>query len=343
MSDNKSQKITDRERQILKTTIEDFITSNVPVGSKFLKNKHNYPFSPATIRTVMAKLEGRGYLTHPHVSSGRIPTETGYRIYVNELMEQPDMSMDIAQKSMQELETLVNNVEDLMEATALMLAKITQLFGMVIISRYEKSILSNIELVRIGDDRIMVVLALKTGIVRSIVLSLKVAVKTKTLDLIGQILKERLVGLSLDEIQGSITQRLQDTEIFEHEIIQILMMDKQGYFCVGGNSLVYTSSHAGLLRQPEFNEALSLQKILPALDELYLARYFSKDVNTDDSQTLIGTEIEDELLRDCALLTTPFKGKNISGKLAVLGPTRLPYQEITALLKSFSKVIPNAC
>lgn len=342
MSDHKTQEMTHREEEILKSTIEDFISSNIPVGSKFLKKKHNYPFSSATIRSVLSNLEKQGFLTHPHVSSGRIPTETGYRIYVNELMD-PAQTLPVAEKSMHKLENLTNNVEDVMEATALMLGKISRLFGIVVINRYEESILSDIELMRLGHDRIMVVLALKSGFVRSIVLNLKVDIKTTTLDLIGQILKDRLVGLSLDEIQTSIDNRLKDTEVSEHEIVQVLMKDKQGYFSVEGNSLVYTSTHDGLLSQPEFHETDSLQKLLPALEESYMAQFFSSNIMINIPQTFIGTELQDDILLDCALVTTPFEGRDVKGRLAILGPTRLPYQEITDLLQSFSMVIPNAC
>jgi heat-inducible transcriptional repressor len=290
----------------------------------------------------MFSLEQKGYLTHLHTSSGRIPTDIGYRFYVNIIQEYQVLDNQISEKIEQELLIISNNVDELLDATAFMLAKVSHMFGIILVSGYQKSMLSDIELVVLEGNRVMLVLAMDTGSVESIVMNLNLTIQPKLIHKITRILKERLVGFSLKEIQSTINRRLNDTEMYSHELVQVLINNSNKYFHIDNNKSIYTSSTNVLLDQPEFQDISNFQRILPALDKAYLNNHFKINFTDQSNQTLIGKENEDELLNDCAIITTQFDSGLIKGRIGVVGPKRVPYMSVQATLEKFAEIIHNA-
>jgi len=334
--------LTDREATILSAVVECYIESSIPVSSGYLTKNCGLNISSATIRNAMFSLEQKGYLTHLHTSSGRIPTDTGYRFYVNIIQEYQVLDNQISEKIEQELLIISNNVDELLDATAFMLAKVSHMFGIILVSGYQKSMLTDIELVVLEGNRVMLVLAMDTGSVESIVMNLNLTIHPKLIHKITRILKERLVGFSLKEIQSTINRRLNDTEMYSHELVQILINNSNKYFHIDNNKSIYTSSTNVLLDQPEFQDISNFQRILPALDKAYLNNHFKINFTDQSNQTLIGKENEDELLKDCAIITTQFDSGLIKGRIGVVGPKRVPYISVQATLEKFAEIIHNA-
>ena len=333
--------LNDRENLILKTTIEDFISSGVPISSQKLYKRYFHSISPATIRNTLAALEKKGLLKHMHTSSGRLPTDSGYRYYVDTLIQDNSSMIDEYDNVSNSLSAVADNLEDLLQATALMLGKISHLFGIVVVSHQQRSILTDIELVQMASDRIMVVLALKSGFIRSIVLNLDLAIKDSLLEIINQALKDRLLGLSLDEIQDTILDRMRETDVYDHEIVQVLIQNSGKHFVISGDKLIYTSSFSQLLDYPEFHEIEKLQTLMALFNEESLEGYFDKYLIADSENILIGKEMGDSNFTDCSIVTNPFDNENIRGQMAILGPTRLPYEEIKTILTNFTEIIGN--
>ena len=342
MLSNNISDLTNREATILSDVVEYYIESGIPVSSGYLTKNCGLNISSATIRNAMFSLEQKGYLTHLHTSSGRIPTDTGYRFYVNIIQEYQVLDSQISKKIEQELLIISNNVDELLDATAFMLAKVSHMFGIILVSEYQKSMLSDIELVVLEGNRVMLVLAMDTGSVESIVMNLNLTIQPKLIHKITRILKERLVGFSLKEIQSTINRRLNDTEMYSHELVQILINNSNKYFHIDNNKSIYTSSTNVLLDQPEFQDISNFQRILPALDKAYLNNHFKINFTDQSNQTLIGKENEDELLKDCAIITTQFDSGLIKGRIGVVGPKRVPYISVQATLKKFAEIIHNA-
>jgi len=334
--------ISKREHLILMTTIEDYIEENHPIGSQYLKKRHLFYFSPATIRNILAKLEEKGMLTHTHTSSGRIPTDEGYRYYVNQITKIEYYKNKIDKDTFENL-IRISDIDDLMQATATLLSKVSRLFGFVMISEANKSILTDIELVSISSDRIMMVLAMKTGLIRSIVLDLKIEVKLSELSYITTILKERLLGLSLEEIQKTIHHRVKETDVLNHEIIQILINRPVSHFRISGNTQVYTSSYSELLNYPEFQKVSILKKTMRALEKKNIKQFIKSNVGSKKDYTFIGNEINNDLMKHCSILTSRFSNDFITGQLAIIGPRRIRYQDVKHILEEFSEVLPNVC
>ena len=342
MSTIKLPALNDRETTILTAIIEKYIESGIPVSSGYIKKYCGLNLSPATIRAVMASLEQKGLLTHFHTSGGRVPTDVGYRFYVNDTHEIIASYDPFSDNIKNELLTIVNDVDELLNATVLMLSKVSRMFGVISVSGYQRSILTDIELVLLEGNRVMLVLALDTGLVKSIVLNLDLVIQPNLVTKITQVLKDRLIGYSLKEIQSTIRVRLNDLEMYSHELVQVLVNDSEKYFDLNKNESIYTSSYDILLEQPEFQNLTSFQRLLPALDKAYLNQHFQENFNAHSSHTLIGTENEDELLNDCSIITTEFNSEIIKGRIGVLGPKRIPYLTVQSIIEKFAEIIQHA-
>ena len=342
MSTIKLPTLNDREATILTSIIEEYIDSGTPVSSGYIKKHCGLNLSPATIRAVMASLEQKGLLTHFHTSGGRVPTDVGYRFYVNDTHEIIASYDPFSDNIKNELLTIVNDVDELLNATVLMLTKVSRMFGVISVSGYQRSILTDIELVLLEGNRVMLVLALDTGLVKSIVLNLDLVIQPNLVTKITQVLKDRLIGYSLKEIQSTIRVRLNDLEMYSHELVQVLVNDSEKYFDLNKNESIYTSSYDILLEQPEFQNLTSFQRLLPALDKAYLNQHFQENFNAHSSHTLIGTENEDELLNECSIITTEFNSEIIKGRIGVLGPKRIPYLTVQSIIEKFAEIIQHA-
>ena len=332
-----------RESDILRIVIEDYIVENRPVASNNIKVKYKLPFSPATIRTILAKLEDYGLLNHAFTSSGRIPTDLGYRYYVDNVISHDETKSESYENIFEQLLNVSTNVDELLQGTALMLAKVSGLFGVVIVSDVRRSILTEIELVSLSSDRIMMVIALKSGLLKSLVLNLDISISVNDISIVNRILRERLIGLSVDEIQISISDLLKNNNSPQHEIIQIIFEQPQLPFQLNRNNRLYMSSYKGLLSNPEFQEFEILQKTISGLDEKHIKRILSNKKLDKNMLTIIGNESENDLLNHCSIIASRFESDSITGKLGIFGPTRIPYKNVFRILKEFVEIMPNVC
>ena len=331
--------LNQREKEILKKTIEDYISFGTPISSQSLHNNYFNQLSAATIRNSLAKLEQTGMLKSIHTSSGKVPTDNGYRYYVDSLIAENTSTIQEYDNIAQKLSDASDNLEDLLQATAYMLGKISRLFSMVIISKQQKNILNEIELLHLSSERIMLVLGLDSGFIRSIVLNLNVTINNSSVKFINEALKDRLLGLSLDEIQSSIKERLKESQYFDHEIVQILVQDPNKHFKISGEKLVYTSPFYQLLDYPEFHEINKLKTLMSYIHDKSMEEYFNKYLLDGGNSIIIGKEIGDSNFNNCSIISEPFENNNINGQMLVLGPKRIPYKNIKRILTNFTDII----
>jgi heat-inducible transcriptional repressor len=155
-------------------------------------------------------------------------------------------------------------------------------------------------------------------------------------------LKDRLIGLTLKEIQSTMKHRLNDAEMYDHELVQILINERYSYFTIDSNNKIYTSSTNVLLDQPEFHDLTSYQRVLPVLEKPFLNHHFKENFHLNSNNTLIGTENGDIRLEDCAIITTQFDSGMMQGRIGVIGPKRVPYFSLKALLEKFTEIVQSA-
>ena len=342
MTIQKYNRLDLRYSSILLTIVESYINTCQPISSQYVQKKLLTDLSSATIRNVMSSLEKDGFLKQVHKSGGRIPTDLGYRFYINSINSNNNVNEDVIPELEDELKTVSSNVDEILNATATMLSDLSNMFSIVMISEYQNSILVDIELIELNGNRVMMVIGMDNGLVKSIVLDLDINIKEKHIKSITKLLKDKLVGLSLSEIQNTITYRLNDSSVFNHELIQILINDCYSYFSIENNKLIYTSPANVLLQQPEFQNINNFKKILPALDKSFLNIYMNKNFDAEHDYDLIGKENEDKIFNNCAILTSKFETKAITGRIGVIGPKRLNYINVKNILNTFRKVVQNA-
>ena len=342
MTIQKYNRLDLRYSSILATIVEGYINTCQPISSQYVQKKLLTDLSSATIRNVMSSLEKDGFLKQVHKSGGRIPTDLGYRFYINSINSKNNVNEDVIPELEDELKTVSSNVDEILNATATMLSDLSNMFSIVMISEYQNSILVDIELIELNGNRVMMVIGMDNGLVKSIVLDLDINIKEKHIKSITKLLKDKLVGLSLSEIQNTITYRLNDSSVFNHELIQILINDCYSYFSIENNKLIYTSPANVLLQQPEFQNINNFKKILPALDKSFLNIYMNKNFDAEHDYDLIGKENEDKIFNNCAILTSKFETKAITGRIGVIGPKRLNYINVKNILNTFRKVVQNA-
>ncbi len=203
-----TSELTDREKSILRYVIHQFILTANPVGSRNLSKKYEVGFSPATVRNIMSDLEETGFLGHPHTSAGRVPTDLGYRFYVNSLMETPQLSQNEVDFIESHFEQINSDTDEILKITSNILSKLTSQLAYVSYPKFGNAILEKIQLVPVSNSRLLVVISIKSGMIRTITLEVETGLEQKNLSTIQRLLNERLAGLTFTEIKKTISERL---------------------------------------------------------------------------------------------------------------------------------------
>lgn len=342
MTKGKNIELNPRDEIVLRAVIDNFITSSRAVSSQSIKSNFGLDVSPATIRNIMARLETYGLLSHQYTSAGRLPTDAGYRYYVDKLIHDVDIIPGLREKIENNLVFSDPSVDGMMRTIAGLLGKMSRLFGVVLVNQIQKSLLKNIEIAHLSSDRALLVLTMESGFLRSVVMNISCELTETDRVKVIQLLNERLTGLTLREIQKTFESRLKDSELYGHELVQILLGNPDDYFSIPVTQQVFLSPIDNLLMNPEFNDITTVQKTLVALEsrnlKVLLNKYSGLPINT-----AIGTEIQDRHLEHCSVMISGFFGTNLRGKLAIIGPKRQPYPYIKKLLDTVSEIIPDVC
>lgn len=342
MIKDKNIELSSRDEVILQTVIENFISSSKAVSSQAVKNSLRLDVSPATIRNTMARLETLGLLSHMHTSAGRLPTDAGYRFYVDKMIGQNLINIELHDNIEASISFREESIEGMMQSIAGLLGRMSKLFGVVLVNQIQKSILKNVELSHLSSDRVLLVLTMQSGLLKSVVMNISCDLTENARSQVIQLMNERLSGLTLEEIQRTFSSRLQDTEVYDNEIVQILLGNPAEFFSIPVNQQIFLSPIDNLLLNPEFREVNTLQKTLIGLESTNLKTILNK-WSGRPSITAIGSEIEDDHLDHCSVMISGFQGKELRGKLAILGPKRQPYPYIKKILDTVTEIIPDVC
>ena len=202
--------LTDRERQVLEAVIETYVQTAEPAGSRTIAKRYQLGLSPATIRNTMSDLEEKGYLYHPHTSAGRIPTDLAYRVYVDFLMRPPAVAPAQAQRLRGELEGQRAAIEAILSRAAQVLGVLTNELGVAVSPTIEEAVLERLDLLQVSSERLLLVLALQSGAVRTIFVEVPAELAADAVQHVTVVLNERLAGLTLKEIRATLADRLRD-------------------------------------------------------------------------------------------------------------------------------------
>lgn len=333
--------LSERERMVLNSVVEDFIRHAVPVGSRMVAKKFGMSLSPATIRNVMGDLEEKGLLTHPHTSAGRMPTDKGYRLYVDSLMNVEALSEQEKSQVLRQLEHVSREVDSILDAASQTLARISEQLGVVLSPRFFEGIFEKIELVPIAEKKVLMVLSIQSGLVRTITLKMDAEVSREVLEKTAAAINERLHGLSLREIKHTLDSRIRDLgdEVDTAFVRRVAHAAVPIIDPVELRSLHYGGTN-NIMRQPEFSDHERLSSFLHLLESKNIViQLFDQQENANELTIAIGEENREELIKYCSLITASYRVGSITGTLGVLGPTRMRYAKVVALVDFMAKVL----
>ena len=332
--------LTERESKILAATVEDYIHTAQPVPSKRVRDVYRIAISPATIRNTMADLERNGYLTHPHTSAGKVPTDQGYRTYVNQLMVVEDLDDQLAAEIIRNLEEISGSIDKRLQIVAHIISQLSGNVGITIAPVNLTARLSGIRLVPISMQRTLYVLELDSGSLHTVVAETQQALRDDQLITVEEILRERLCGLTLEEIQATIGSRLSGTLADELGVTTFILEHSNELFDAPDRVEMYTQGLSKILESPEFVDPANVTILAGLVENEGRLRALIQGSHLDEEvQVTIGTEHDDEQLETFATISRGFyQGGNL-GVMAVLAPTRVNYAQVFAILEFLSNTL----
>jgi heat-inducible transcriptional repressor len=331
--------LTDREAEVLRHVIHNFVMTANPVGSRTLSKLHELDLSAATIRNAMADLEEKGLLAHPHTSAGRVPTDYGYRVYVNYLMTQERISHEERQLIQQHVDELMPDVEAILERTAQLLSRIGRNLGVVLAPAFEAGILERLDMVPLGGTRILVVITVASGLARTVTLEIDGRVQPADLQGLARLIQTRLAGLSFRQIRESIHDRLADVKD-GGGIARLFLDSTDRLFAPGPTHSVILDGARNIPDIPEFRED-GFRSILEIYEDRDIILHLLNSQVGEDLSVLIGREHAEQRAAEYSLITASYHVGSLPGALGIIGPRRMNYSRLMHLVKYTADLISS--
>ncbi len=337
------ENLSERERQVLEHLIEHYIQTADPVGSRVIANKYRMGISPATIRNTMQDLEELGLIQQPHTSAGRIPTDSGYRVFVDMLL-QPEPLTKAEQDRIKNIikQRRVKGLNALLSQTSKILGEITNQLGVTMAPKFDEGVLTRIDLIPVAEGHILMIVSVKGGLARSILLEVESEIEVKALRQVEQVLNERLAGLSMGKIRATLSDRLADTNLTPK--LLKLFIDSDSEIWSGGQAeLIHITGADNIISQPEFADREKLREFIKLLEEKKeLQKLFEAQGSAEGIIITIGRENPLAEIQNCSLVTSTYKTENFSGTIGIIGPTRMPYSKLVSIVEYTARSLTEA-
>jgi heat-inducible transcriptional repressor len=326
-----SSNLDDRKEQVLKAVVVDYTTTAVPVGSQSLAARHFARWSAATIRNELAFLMDTGHLRQPHTSSGRVPSDLGYRYFVDYLMVEESVGNPLRGSMLEFFEALPLELEAILEGTAMAMARAADNVGVVTAPRTSESKLKYTDLIHLDKGRILAIVVLEGNLVRQQPVELSADVDQELLGAFSNRLNQDLKGNTAQRLRAYLAaEELLDWQIAVVEGIADFMKAHDSESA----TVVVHDGVRNLLKQPEFVDAERLLPVLELLEESRdLARMLESTDAAEKVEVLIGDESGDFHLRECSLVMTTYGAPGFTGTIGTIGPTRMLYPQVVARLR----------
>lgn len=331
--------LSDRETKVFLSIVHGFIQTAEPVGSRFIAKNYDLDISSATVRNVMMDLEEKGLISQPHTSAGRVPTIGGYRQYVDGLRGVNALSEKEKHSIIGELAKFSEDLDQIILRASNVLSQISSQLGIVLAPRFQKGRLNKIELVSLANDKILVILSVKSGLVKTIIVEIQKEVSPSHLHATTQLLNERLHNMSIDELQSGIDERFNDIDDETKWLLDAIRLKTDKIVNFNTENDFHFSGAKNVINQPEFESKEKVEKILELLDRKDILVRVLDEQNTDGVSIVIGSENKEVLMKNCSLITTTYSIGNDKGTLGVIGPTRMQYAKMISLVQFMAETL----
>ncbi len=334
--------LNQREIDILRTIIHLYILNATPVGSRSLSKylEGDYKLSPATIRNVMADLEEMELISHPHTSAGRVPTDKGYRFYVDSLMKREVLShkeMETLRKSLNP-----NLSDDILKDASKLLGMLSKYLSIVELPHFNDLIVFRIELIYVTSNRLLVVLALDSNIVRTVTLEVNFEVNEKNLDELSRLINEKISGKPLKYIRDNFKDIITEYNYVDAPLIRLFIDSIDKVFKNPYQSdRIHISGTQNLLNYPEFEDLDKVRSVIELIEneDIIIHLFDTYDTGEKSPQILIGKEINNKFLEDYSVVISNYKYGSASGSIGLIGPKRMNYSKITSLIQYVTDIL----
>lgn len=324
--------LTEREKVILKTIVDVYIEKKEPIGSRYISKVCPLGLSPATIRNIMSDLEEEGFITHPHTSAGRIPTDRGFKYYIEELI-----SIDTIDN------TLVNKIKPYMNAINFdqffsnicnVISELTNSMCFIFEPKISLMELKHIEFVKLSEKKIIAIVVANTGIVHNILLDTKEDIKDNELIKVANYLNSHFKNKNFYEVKNEIErQLLKEKEYLDHFIDKVKKFSDEIFAAIDMQNTFYMSGTSNLI-DPNYKTSIdTLKNLLKSIEEkTCIYNILNKCLDEKEIKIFIGSEIGNEILKNYSLLTKSYNNSQLVGYVGVLGPKNMPYPSIIPLI-----------
>jgi heat-inducible transcriptional repressor len=338
----KDLNLTERKQKILHAVVTDYIQSAEPVGSRTISRRHKINLSAATIRNEMADLEELGYLSQPHTSAGRIPSQHGYRFYVDYLMSLSVLTTQeeeyIARVFLQ-LEKM-REIDQIIQHTARILSQLTKYTSLVLGPLFARSSFKQLRLIPLDESRALAVLITDAGYIKNNLIDLPQALSGDELAAVVSYLNEQLAGQTIETLSASRLQQMRSALYARIDLLEqtLLLLEES---CSENEGRVYLGGTSNILNQPEFKDLEKVKSLLSLFEQDQRLTYLL-ETPLDGVTIRIGTENSLQEMNDCSLVTATYMlHSRPVGTIGVLGPTRMEYSRVVSIIEYITVKLNN--
>ena len=342
---NLGRTLTDRESKILGLVIRSFIETAGPIGSKFLVSKYPVGLSSASIRSTMSNLEDLGYLGHPHTSAGRVPTDLGYRQFVDNLMQPSPLSSEEERLLKDQLEQMSLEPNTILRECSRLLGQLSNLLGVVLSPRLSTAVLERLEIVPLSSSRLMFVISLKSRLVKTVILEIASDVTRDDLEQVVSLLNERLAGLTLEEIRNTFALRMKDYTGEPTGIVKLVLTSPANFFSEPAEGRLSFAGTQNIMVQPEFmSQPEELKRLIEMLEDANFIVHLMEEERkiSNGVNVRIGSENSEDKVEKYSIVTASYKLGNTTGTVGVIGPKRMNYARVFSLVEGVANVLSRS-
>ena len=331
------QELDERKQKILHAIIQNYLETGEPVGSRTISKYADLGLSSATIRNEMSDLEEMGYIIQPHTSAGRIPSDMGYRFYVDQLMKEKEQEVT-------EMKELMIQRQDKMELVLKQMAKVlaanTNYATMITSPQYHRTKLKFIQLSVISEDQLLAVVVAEGNVVKNKVIPISHGLDNETIPKLNILLNTSLNGLTMEEINLSTIAKLKEQAGIHSEVINSVLDAVAEAIQMDDDLEVYTSGTTNIFKYPELADSTKASALISAFEDKQQLASLMEDMKDGEDtgiQVYIGNETPGQTMKDCSVVTTTYElGEGMRGTIGIVGPKRMDYEKVVDNLKTLT-------
>ena len=329
------EEMSERKLKILHAIIQNYLETGEPVGSRTISKYTDLNLSSATIRNEMADLEEMGYIIQPHTSAGRIPSDKGYRLYVDMLMEEKEQELNEMQDQMLDK---ADKMDQLLKQAAKVLATNTNYATMVSTPMNNSNKIKFIQLSMVDEEQVIAVIVLGGNVIKNKIINIDEPISNENLLKLNMLLNTTLNGMSIEEINLGLIARLKEQAGIHSQVVGYVLDAVAFFFNVAADTEIYTSGATNIFKYPELSDNQSAQEIISAFEEKQqlselVTQTLAQDENTG-IQVYIGDETPVQTMRDCSVVTATYElGDGMKGTIGIIGPKRMDYEHVLKSMK----------